>query len=146
MGFRLTSDGRTLADLPDHEPSLGVNLRQLEPDWMSGYRVAEGADVLLHDAQYSDHEYGSRVGWGHSTIDHAVAFADAAQANHLVMFHHDPAHSDVELESLLDHARSAGTGGCPPSLAAEGMTIELGSAGVVFDAPSPAEPTTPRPQ
>ena len=146
MGFRLTSDGRTLAYLPDHEPSLGVNLRQLEPDWISGYRVAEGADVLLHDAQYSDHEYGSRVGWGHSTIDHAVAFADAAQTNHLVMFHHDPAHSDVELESLLDQARSLGDGRCPASLAAEGMTVEMGAGGVTIDSPSPAEPTSPRPE
>ena len=75
MGFRVTADDRTLAYIPDHEPSLGVDLRQLEPDWISGYRVAEGADVLLHDAQYSDDEYGSHVGWGHSSIDHAVTFA-----------------------------------------------------------------------
>lgn len=142
MGFRVTAHDRTLAYLPDHEPSLGVDLRRLEPDWISGYRVAEGADVLLHDVQYSDDEYSSHVGWGHSSVDHAVTFASAARVDALVMFHHDPAHSDTELESLLDQARSLWAGSQPPALAAEGMTIDLGPDGVAIDAPIPTEGTT----
>jgi phosphoribosyl 1,2-cyclic phosphodiesterase len=134
MGFRVTADDRTLAYIPDHEPSLGVDLRQLEPAWISGYRVAEGADVLLHDAQYSDDEYASHVGWGHSSIDHAVTFAQAARVDHLVMFHHDPAHTDTELEFLLDHGQSLWAGGQPPVLAAEGMVLHLNPAGVAIDA------------
>lgn len=142
MGFRITAHGRTLAYIPDHEPSLGVDLRHVEPDWMSGYQIAEGADVLLHDSQYSSDEYGSHVGWGHSSIDHAVVFASAAHVDRLVMFHHDPAHSDLELESLLDEARSSWVGRELPVLAAEGMILELGPTGVAIHSPSSSTPTS----
>lgn len=138
MGFRVTAHDRTLAYIPDHEPSLGVDLRRLEPDWISGYRVAEGADVLLHDAQYSLDEYSTHVGWGHSSVDHVVTFAAAVQAEHLVMFHHDPAHTDAELESLLDEARALWTGGQPPVLAAEGMVVRMGKTGINIDSPTSA--------
>lgn len=145
MGFRITAHGRTLAYIPDHEPSLGVDLSQVEPDWISGFRVAEGADVLLHDAQYSDDEYGTHVGWGHSSIDHAVTFARAARVERLVLFHHDPAHGDLELLSLLDGARSSWPGSRPPVLAAEGMTLDLVPEEVTIDTSEPAiaSPATP---
>jgi len=136
MGFRVTAHDRTLAYIPDHEPSLGVDLRQVEPDWISGFTIAHGADVLFHDAQYSGDEYGTHVGWGHSSIDHAVAFAAAAQVDRLAMFHHDPAHSDLELEMLLDEAHSSWSGTHLPVLAEEGMTLDLGPTGVTV-APSP---------
>jgi phosphoribosyl 1,2-cyclic phosphodiesterase len=148
MGFRVTAQERTLAYLPDHEPSLGVDLRQVEPDWISGYQIAQGADVLLHDAQYSDDEYGDHVGWGHSSVDHAVAFATAVQADRLVLFHHDPAHSDPELELLLDEARSSWSGSLPPVLAEEGMVLDLGPAGITIDSPHsmPASEAIPIPE
>jgi phosphoribosyl 1,2-cyclic phosphodiesterase len=145
MGFRITADDRTLAYIPDHEPSLGVNLRSLEPDWMSGYRVARGADVLLHDAQYSDNEYDAHVGWGHSSIDHAVTFAAAAEVDRLVLFHHDPAHSDTELESLLEETQSLGSGAASPVLAAEGMVLDMGPAGVDIEGSEPVAPSHPVP-
>ena len=138
LGFRVTADDRTLAYIPDHEPSLGIDLRQLEPDWMSGYLVAAGADVLLHDAQYSREEYGTHTGWGHSSIDHAVSFARAAQVERLLMFHHDPSHTDTELESLRDEAQSLWAGPRPPVLAAEGMTLRLEPAEVSIDPPAEA--------
>lgn len=137
LGFRINAHDRTLAYIPDHEPSLGVDLRHVEPDWMSGYRLAEKADVLFHDSQYSDDEYTTHIGWGHSSIDHAVAVAQAAHVDHLVMFHHDPAHSDLELESLLAEAQSSWSEGQPPVLAAEGMTLILESAGVTVSSPIP---------
>jgi len=139
LGFRVTAHDRTLAYIPDHEPSLGVDLTRMEPDWMSGYQVAHGADVLLHDAQYSGDEYSSHVGWGHSSLDHAVTFARASQSERLVLFHHDPAHSDNELESLLTEAQSLWTGEQLPVLAAEGMSLSLDPAGVRIDSPSPSE-------
>jgi ribonuclease BN (tRNA processing enzyme) len=139
MGFRISADDRTLTYIPDHEPSLGVDLQHVEREWMSGYRLAEGADVLLHDAQYSDDEYDAHVGWGHSSGDHAVTFAGAAGVDRLVLFHHDPAHSDVELESMLDRAQASWPGGRPPILAAEGMVLDLDRAGVSIESPtSPA--------
>jgi phosphoribosyl 1,2-cyclic phosphodiesterase len=140
IGIRVEADDRTLAYLPDHEPSLGVDLRTLDPEWMSGHAVAARADVLLHDAQYSSAEYHSHVGWGHSSIDHAVAFALAARVGQLVLFHHDPSHSDAHLEILRDEAAALWTADSPPPvLAAEGTVIDLTPAGVTLQAPTPQE-------
>src|SRR5437016_4226821 len=75
VGYRIEEHGRVLVYLPDHEPSLGGNLNSVPALWMSGHDIAHGADVLLHDAQYRDHEYGAHVGWGHSSIGDAMQFA-----------------------------------------------------------------------
>ena len=79
VGYRIEEDGRSLAYLPDHEPSLGVALADQPANWISGYDIAHDVDVLLHDAQYGDREYPRHVGWGHSSIDHVLAFARKAQ-------------------------------------------------------------------
>jgi ribonuclease BN (tRNA processing enzyme) len=73
VGFRLEHDETSLAFIPDHEPVLGVDLAELEPEWISGHAVADGVDVLLHDSQYSETEYADRVGWGHSSVADAGA-------------------------------------------------------------------------
>ena len=104
VGYRLEHDGRSLAYLPDHEPSLGIDLAGLDPSWVSGFTIAEAVDVLLHDSQYTEDEYPEHVGWGHSSIDHVVTFARKAGVAQLVLFHHDPSHGDDELERLLDRA------------------------------------------
>jgi phosphoribosyl 1,2-cyclic phosphodiesterase len=135
VGFRIGAHGRTLAYVPDHEPSLGVDLGTLEPDWISGFDLAEGADVLLHDAQYSSEEYETHVGWGHSSIEHAITFARVAKVGQLVLFHHDPSHGDAELESLLEATRGTWAGMRPPVLGAEGMTLDLTPAGVDVRSP-----------
>ena len=98
---------------------------------MSGYGIARDADVLLHDTQYLDHEYGAHVGWGHSSLADSVEFAHKAGVRNLVLFHHDPYHTDDELEALLLEARQiwprAGDRVC---MAHEGMTIRLDGDGV----------------
>ena len=71
------------------------------PSWISGIGVARDADVLVHDCQYTPEEYEHRIGWGHSSTVDAVAFAERADAQRLVLFHHDPLHSDEQLESML---------------------------------------------
>src|ERR671932_293375 len=71
-------------------------------DWTSGYTLAAGADLLIHDAQYTPEEYAERVGWGHSSMQDAVAFAACAGVKHLVPFHHDPDHSDEQLDRLME--------------------------------------------
>ena len=58
----------------------------------------EGADILLHDAQYTKEEYPTRRGWGHSSIDDAGLFASITSAKHTLFAHHDPSHSDAFLE------------------------------------------------
>ena len=117
LGYRLTEDSRVLSYIPDHEPALGAQQFPGDPFWTSGLALAEGADVLLHDAQYTDEEYEERVGWGHSSISHLAAYAELAGVKRLVTFHHDPGHGDemldelhVELRSMLhDVEATAGT-------------------------------------
>lgn len=123
VGYRISAGDATLAYLSDHEPALGVPQFPLGAEWTSGYALARDASLLIHDAQYSLAEYPQHVGWGHSAIDHAVAFAALARARHLVTFHHDPAHDDDEIDRLTAAARAA----APPSL-----TVTAGAEGAVF--------------
>ena len=125
LGFRLESGGSALAYLPDHEPALtGIGGRSL--DWISGAALARNADLVLHDAQYTEEEYLAKIGWGHSSVADAVAFGDAVGAGRLVLFHHEPGHADRDLEELEGRARElTGEGREPPMLAREGMVLEL---------------------
>jgi phosphoribosyl 1,2-cyclic phosphodiesterase len=131
VGYRIEEHGHGLVYLPDHEPSLGTDLRTEPAVWMSGYDIARGADVLLHDAQYRDDEYGDHIGWGHSSIADAMEFAHKSDVAKVVLFHHDPYHTDDELEELLHEARGKWPGmENRVCLAYEGMTIELDGDGV----------------
>jgi ribonuclease BN (tRNA processing enzyme) len=99
VGYRLEDDDGVLVYLSDHEPALGVRSFPDEPRWTSGFDLAAGADVLVHDAQFTDDEYREHVGWGHSSISHALTFAELVDARHLVGFHHDPWHDDDTLDA-----------------------------------------------
>lgn len=124
VGFRFEEDGSSLAYIPDHEPYLGVAPGEVEPEWLSGYALAEGVDTLLHDAQYSESEYPQRRGFGHSSVAHAVAFAQVTEAAELILFHHDPSHSDGELLALEVRAAELwDRAGEAPKLGFEGMEI-----------------------
>ena len=68
VGYRLDDGSGTLTYLPDHEPALGARHFPDPPAWTSGFDLAAGVDVLIHDAQYSDAEYAERPGWGHSAV------------------------------------------------------------------------------
>jgi phosphoribosyl 1,2-cyclic phosphodiesterase len=126
VGYRISENGNTLSYIPDHEPALGVDLGSVEPEWVSGHAVASQADILLHDSQYTEDEYLQRVGWGHSSVSHVVTFAEICQVRRLVMFHHDPLHTDADLEALLDQARGMWSqDGTEPVLAHEGMELDL---------------------
>lgn len=123
-GYRVTVDDRSLGYLPDHEPALGRGSVPDDPRWTSGYELARGADLLLHDAQYAEDEYAHRAGWGHSTIDQAVDFAEMVGANRLVTFHHEPDHSDEQIDRLHDEIRQR------RDLA---VSLDPGLAGASFD-------------
>jgi phosphoribosyl 1,2-cyclic phosphodiesterase len=101
VGYRLSEGDRAVSYMPDHEPALGVRQFPEVPEWTSGYALARGVDLLIHDAQYTAVERSSRIGWGHSSLDEAVAFADSAGAAALAPFHHDPTHSDAALDALF---------------------------------------------
>ena len=101
VGYRIRDvDGSVLTYLTDHEPALGSDLASMPGEWISGFGLAKDADVLIHDAQYTPEEYRSRVGFGHSSTEHVAAFARRAGVGRLVMFHHDPLHTDDELERM----------------------------------------------
>jgi phosphoribosyl 1,2-cyclic phosphodiesterase len=130
VGYRIEDLGRVLVYIPDHEPSLGSDFFEVPASWVSGHEIAQDADVLLHDAQYRDHEYGSHVGWGHSSIATVMEFANKADVGNLVLFHHDPDHTDAELEELLAEARAKWPGmEDRVRLAYEGMSIALEGGG-----------------
>jgi phosphoribosyl 1,2-cyclic phosphodiesterase len=126
LGYRLDEQGKALAYISDHEPALGIDLATASPEWVSGYGVARGADLLFHDAQYTEDEYPGRVGWGHSSIAHTVAFGLLSKVDRLVLFHHDPLHSDAQLDSMLVRAHELwGDENGSMVLAYEGMQLDV---------------------
>jgi ribonuclease BN (tRNA processing enzyme) len=98
LGYRLEADSSSVAYIPDHELALSEDSFPNRSRWTSGYDLAADTDLLIHDAQYFDDEYPTRVGWGHSTFEHVLAFAEMARASTLVSFHHDPSHTDEVLD------------------------------------------------
>jgi phosphoribosyl 1,2-cyclic phosphodiesterase len=123
LGFRLEADDRTLAYLSDHQAPL--DLRAIEP---SVLELCDGADLLLHDAQYTEDEFSALPDWGHSTANYAVQVARESGAKRLALYHHDPAHSDDEVDRMLREARefAADTPALEVEAATEGGTVDLG--------------------
>jgi len=97
LAYRITAGGRSIVYATDTEHGAALDLRLL--------RLAEGADLLIHDAQYTTDEYEgrggpSRRGWGHSTWQQAVAAAQASQVRRLALFHHDPGRDDAGVAQI----------------------------------------------
>jgi phosphoribosyl 1,2-cyclic phosphodiesterase len=129
LGYRITADETTLCFLPDHEPGLGMPLDRVEDEWISGLGLARGADLLIHDGQYTDEEYPAHLGWGHAPLADALQFGLRAGAGRLLLFHHDPAHDDDFLDALGVQAarRWTALGGRDGAvaLAAEGLELDV---------------------
>jgi ribonuclease BN (tRNA processing enzyme) len=89
--------------------------------------LCDGADLLIHDAQYTTDEFLMKAHWGHCTIEYAVLVAARAGAKTLALFHHDPAHDDGTVDRLLEEAQEASSrlGGPPVVAAAEGMVMHV---------------------
>lgn len=127
VGYRVRDGaGHVLVYLPDHEPALGVSVfPQLPRAWTSGGVLAENADLLIHDSQYSAHEYPDHVGWGHSSLRHVLNFGTLVEAKHLVPFHHDPSHSDADLDRLMAEAIADANPAYRVTPGREGLTFHL---------------------
>jgi phosphoribosyl 1,2-cyclic phosphodiesterase len=142
LGFRITDDGATLCYVPDHEPALIGPVAELGPQWLSGYSLAREADLLIHDGQYTDGEYPPHFGWGHSAISHAIAFAARCNPAHTLLFHHDPAHTDDQLDAAFADAEQLWQqlGGAPGtiSMAHEGDELTVLPQGANGRSASPA--------
>lgn len=116
LGFRLEAGGKALVYATDNEPGHPIfdkNVRKL----------AEGADVLIYDAQYLPEEYeANKRGWGHSHWREAVNIVMESGAKELILFHHDPDHADDCIDRVVSTAREY----YPRVRAAsEGMEIKL---------------------
>ena len=122
LGYRVSENGRSLTYLSDHEPALAPNSTEPGPGWISGLALAQGADVLIHDAQYTQSEREERLGWGHSSVPEAIDFARTAGARQLVLFHHDPARTDHQMDLLLAEAEAL----------ADGLTVTAAREGDVL--------------
>ena len=122
LGYRIEANGAAVAYLPDHQAPLD---RREVPDAVM--ELCEGADLVVHDAQYTDEEFAAKPAWGHSTFAYAVRVAAECGARRLALFHHDPWHTDRDLVHILRRARRLPEAAKIPdlSLAAEGMTVEL---------------------
>ena len=126
LGFRVDWNGVSIAYVPDHGPGCSPE----DPDDYVPHEMLElcdGVDLLIHDAQHTHDEYGPKRHWGHCTIEYAVQVARESGARNLALFHHDPAHSDDDLDRILlcaqDHAAAVNA---PDVVAAsEGLELEL---------------------
>ncbi len=125
VGYRIEHDSKVLAYIPDHEPMIGVMELYKNDKWISGLQLSRSADVLIHDAQYTVKEYQKKVGWGHSSIKHAVDFAHRANVKRLFLFHHDPDHSDDFLNEILNDIKHHRAEKLKVEVARQGFEIEL---------------------
>jgi phosphoribosyl 1,2-cyclic phosphodiesterase len=132
LGYRLEADGATVVYASDHEPhqrelGSGGDISGSRHD-LAHARFFEGADLLIHDAQYLADEYPQKTGWGHSTVEYVVDVARHADVKRVALFHHDPSRTDDEVDEIVNRAReraaSDGYGG-EILAAAEGETIRL---------------------
>ena len=130
LGFRIEADGATLVYATDHEPSTFAAGTGLDREDALHVGFVRGADLLIHDSQYLEEEYPTKVGWGHSTVEYAVDVAAAADVGALALFHHDPTRTDTQVDALVERARerarSIGFDGAVFA-AAESLTIPLRS-------------------
>jgi diguanylate cyclase (GGDEF)-like protein len=147
LAYRLSDGGATVAYVTDHESywnPAGTAFRH--PGDQRHIAFLKGADLVIHDAQYTEEEYRTKVGWGHSTIEYAADVAMAAGVGRLALFHHDPAHDDAMLERLeaSARARAAATGaGLEVFAAAEGLVLDVRGEGApvtVNDLPAMRRP------
>lgn len=125
-GYRIDWDGVSVAYISDHQsPALGEGEGVAIAD--SVLELAEGVDVLIHDAQYWPGEWRTKNDWGHCTVDYAVHVARVAGARRLALFHHDPGHDDAEVDLILEHARLRAAGTCVDEVfaAVEGVTVSF---------------------
>jgi phosphoribosyl 1,2-cyclic phosphodiesterase len=116
-GYRLLTSAGSIAFLPDHEPYRflhSAKSNHMTPEQAKETATEErtslveflkGSDILILDAQYTDAEYETHVGWGHGSVSSAVSLALDAEVRRLLLFHHDPSHDDTRVDAMVDEAR-----------------------------------------
>jgi ribonuclease BN (tRNA processing enzyme) len=118
--LRVDDDHGSLAYLPDHAPAAGMS------DHLRA--TLRGVDVLVHDAQFLDHERPVAVDYGHATVQDCIRLAHECEVGTLVLFHHSPARTDAALDEIETWAVPM-AGRVPLVVAREGMTLDVSPAG-----------------
>lgn len=144
LGYRFEYEGKSIVTAFDHEPfrnlfstdpadpgfnefaaQEGETAASEENEKIS--RFYEGADLLVHDCQYTEAEFEHHLGWGHSSYNYALDTAASAGVKKLILFHHDPNRTDAQLEELEQFCQKKA--GCAGNLTAimarEGQTLEV---------------------
>jgi len=116
LGYRVEAEGLAVVYLTDHEPffdqlwQAGAPPGQIASILHEGDRrhalFMRGADLVIHDAQYTPEEYPSKKNWGHSHFAYVVEIAAAAGVRRVALTHHDPGHDDIFLTKLERQARA----------------------------------------
>lgn len=134
LAYRLEADGATLVYATDHEPHSLHPLDgppgapPIHHEDRRHVRFFEGADLVIHDGQYSLDEFPDKAGWGHSPVEKAVDYAMLAGVRRLVFTHHDPTRDDEAVDRLCRAANERAAAATPELevfAAAEGQTIDL---------------------
>jgi len=117
LGYRINYNGKSIAAVYDHEPYRNLFSAETCRENFNEKEAKEGeaaaaeenekviqflkdADIIIHDAQYSQEEYSTHMGWGHSSYEQAIRAAVSANAKKLIFFHHDPTRTDKHLKKL----------------------------------------------
>ncbi|HEX6511827.1 MAG TPA: MBL fold metallo-hydrolase [Chloroflexota bacterium] len=149
VAYRFDAFGRSVVYATDNEPFSQQGRAWVSPDDRRFIHrrdeelaaFTQGADVLIMDSQYTEHEYPQKVGWGHATPDYALEVAASAGVGTLVLFHHDPTRVDTAVSVLEQLAQKRAQQECPGLeivAASEGLSLELD------DEQTAAEPPTER--
>ncbi|MEM7142666.1 MAG: MBL fold metallo-hydrolase [Actinomycetota bacterium] len=126
-GYRVTRNGVSVAYIPDHQEPIG-NPTHVDPAVLE---LCADADLLIHDAQFWQDELPAKADWGHCTPEYALEVAAQAGVKHLVLFHHDPSHSDEDLDEMTERIAAAGTarGLRSVTCATEGLKLSVSALG-----------------
>lgn len=122
-GFRVSDGTASMAYLSDHSPTMAGP----GPDGLGEYHhaavtLAQGVDLLVHDAQHTADEFEAKRSFGHSAVDYAVGLAKEAGARRLLLFHHDPPRTDDAIDAIVAAQRG---GPVPVEAAVQGTTVDL---------------------
>ncbi len=125
MGLRITDGRSTIAFLSDHAPhDIGPGNDGLGALHPAAVELADGVDVLIHDAQYTAAELPAKATWGHSAAPYCINLARHCGAQRVLLFHHDPSRTDDQVDAVRNEL-AATAGGIDVGIAREGMTVVL---------------------
>ena len=123
LGFRLVYNGKVTAYLTDNEILPNKDMAQY--NWENIGHLIKNSDIVIADCQYSEEEYSKKIGWGHSSINQVARICSEYGVKSLYAFHHDPVHTDKEIDRMIKTARKCAGNGLRVYGASEGSEIIL---------------------